>query len=71
MAKPGTWVGLDTDAAAGRNGPITDERGPDDIETVVTHDSGRHCSKESPRSKFWPLLLRSEDKNANSPGRVA
>jgi hypothetical protein len=39
MAKPGMRVGLDTDAAAGRNGPMTDERRTDDIETFVTHDS--------------------------------
>jgi hypothetical protein len=39
MAKPWTWVGLDTNAAAGRNGTKTAEEGIDFVETYVTHDS--------------------------------
>jgi hypothetical protein len=39
MAKPWMWVGLDTNAAAGRNGTKTAKEGTDDVETYVTHDS--------------------------------
>jgi len=39
MAKPWMWVGLDTNAAAGRNGTKTAREGTDDVETFVTHDS--------------------------------
>ena len=39
MAKPEMWVGLDTDAAAGRNETKTVKEGTDDVETFVTHDS--------------------------------
>jgi len=38
MAKPWIWVGLDTNAAAGRNGSVTNA-GTNDIEVFVTHNS--------------------------------
>ena len=39
MANTETWVGLDTNATAGRNEILCDERGSAVIEIFVTHDS--------------------------------
>jgi hypothetical protein len=39
MANTGSWVGLDTNATAGRNEAMTGESGDADIEFLVTHNS--------------------------------
>jgi hypothetical protein len=36
---------------------MTDKAGTDDIETVLTHDRGRHFNKESPGSKLLTMIF--------------
>jgi hypothetical protein len=70
MANTGTWVGLDTNATAGRNGPITADVGTNDIECFVTHALvAVILSKERAISKLNKLI--GESVSSALYGRVA
>ena len=69
------WVGLDTNAAAGRNGTKTAKEGPVDVETYVIHDSmagivARHRQEANCLRGVCPLsfVLRSLGFISFSPG---